>query len=216
MSIPYQTLTASACLLAWTATAVLAGPSKPPLPPAPARKPGYEGYALVQTRNIFDPERLPGIVYTPDASQPVSATATDYAALTGTLITAEKALAFFSGSRPEYNKVISIGGKIAGAKLKQITPTSIEVERANKRITVAVGETVPLTPTAVPGPAPVSTPSYSPPSYPSSSYPARSYPSPFTPSMGTTPSPFATPVPGPIDREALMRRMMEKRQQEIK
>ncbi len=204
MSIPQQTLSAGACLLV-LAAAALAGHSAPP---TPARKAGYEGYALVQTRNIFDPERMPGVVYTPAVNQPQTTTpvAGDYAALTGTLLTAERTLAFFSGSRPEYNKVISVGGRIAGASLKNIAPNSIEVERAGKRITVAVGQTVPLNSSAVPGPAPVPV-----------AIPVAT-PSPFTfnSPTGAVPSISAAPTPGTADREALMRRMMEKRQQELK
>jgi len=204
MSIPKQTLSAGACLLV-LASAALAGRSAPPVP---ARKAGYEGYALVQTRNIFDPERMPGVVYTPEVNQPQTTTpvAGDYAALTGTLLTAERTLAFFSGSRPEYNRVISVGGRIAGASLKKIDPNSIEVERAGKCITVAVGQTVPLNSSAVPGqaPAPVALP--------------VATPSPYTFNSPTVaaPSISAAPTPGTADREALMRRMMEKRQQELK
>ena len=188
MSIPHKTLSAHACLLALTAAVALA---------APAKKAGYEGYALVRARNIFDPERLPGTTSVPVPAQTPSPTAADYAALTGTMLTADKALAFFSGSRTEFNKVLAAGGTIAGATLTQITPNSIEVERGGKRILIAVGQTVPLDAASAPGAAPAS-------SQPSLTNNA-------TPSTTT-----AAPTPGSADREALMRRMMEKRQQELK
>ena len=197
MSNPHLT----ACLLALTTVAVLA------TPPVPTRKAGYEGYSLVQTRNIFDPERMPGVTYTtPVAAQAPPPTAADYAALTGTMLTADKALAFFAGSRPEFNKVLAPGGMIAGATLKQITPNTIEVEREGKRTTVTVGQTVPLNASSVPGVAPA-------PATPAP-LPSTSFPLPSSAAPSTSASP--PPTLGSADREALMRRMMEKRQQELK
>ena len=193
MSIFRKNLSTNASLLVLTATIALA---------APAKKAGYEGYALVRARNIFDPERQPGITETsaPSPSPAPPSTAADYAALTGTMLTAEKALAFFSGSRPEFNKVLVIGGTIAGATLIQINASSIEVEREGKRIVILVGQTVPLNASSVPGAAPAP-----------SSQPAFASPTNTTSSTTT-----AAPTLGSADREALMRRMMEKRQQELK
>ena len=190
MSLPHKTLPASACLLALSAALALA---------APAKKTGYDGYPLLQTRNIFDPERLPGITTAPAAAQTPSPTAADYAALKGTLLAADKTLAFFSGSRAEFNKVLAVGGKIAGATVTQITFDFIEVEREGKRIRIAVGQTVPLNASALPGTAPTSAPA-----------------STFTTPTNTPRSTAAAPTPPLADREALMRRMMEKRQQELK
>ena len=192
MSMPYKTLSANACLLALTAAVALASPSK---------KAGYEGYALVRARNIFDPERQLGVTSTsaPTQTQTPAPTAADYAALTGTMLTANKALAFFSGSRPEFNKVLVIGGTIAGATLMQITSNSIEIEREGKRILIAIGQTVPLDASSAPGAAPSSSQS-----------------STASPTKATSSTTAAAPTPGSADREALMRRMMEKRQQELK
>jgi len=187
MSISIKTLSANICLLTLSAAVALA---------SPVRKAGYEDYALVQARNIFDPERLPGAASAPASAQLLPSTAADYAALTGVMLTADKALAFFSGSRPEFNKVLALGGMIAGATLMQITADSIEVEREGKRIRVAVGQTVPLNASSAPGTAPASAPSSS--------------------TSSPTNAPSNALTPGSADREALMRRMMEKRQQELK
>ena len=194
--IRYPMLLAAACLIALSIAA-------PGTPPTPLKKQGFDAYPLVRTRNIFDPERQPGIsMAASDAAQPPTPPASnaDYAALNGTMITAEKALAFFSGSRPEFNKVLAPNGTIAGARLVKITPDSIEVEREGKRTVVAVGQTVPLNassaPTAAPAPSPTT------------DTPSSSAPSPSTPAS-------TTPLSG-LDREAVMRRMMEKRQQELK
>lgn len=188
MSFPRR-IPITACLLALGAVLQAARP----LP----QKQGFENYALVRTRNIFDPERQPGATNTAVASQTPQPTpsSTDYAALTGVMITAEKALAFFSGSRPEFNAVLSTKGNIAGAVVTRITPDSVEVVRDGKRTVVAVGQTVPLNASSVPGTAPASIPT--------------SVASPLT-------NTASTPAPASADREALMRRMMEKRQQELK
>jgi len=178
------------CLMGCAAF-VWAGPNPTP------KKQGYEAYPLTRSRNIFDSERQPGAATAGSsavqASTPSPSNA-DFAALTGTLITADKALAFFSGSRPEFNVVLSTKGNIAGAVVTKINSSSIEIERSGKRTTVAVGQTVPLNASSAPTAAPGIT-----------------APSP----TDAAPSVSSAPVQG-ADREALMRRMMEKRQQELK
>lgn len=166
----------------------------------PASKPqGYDAFSTVRTRNIFDPDRQPGVAAAaPQAVQTPPPSRSDYAALTGTLISADKTLAFFSGSRPEFSKVLPAGGEIAGATVIKITSSAIEVERDGKRITVAVGQTLPLDGTSQPTAAPAS-------------IPVTTTSSP----TATAPSTTSAPASG-IDREAVMRRMMEKRQQELK
>ena len=182
---------AAACLLALSAVLQAARPVS-------SQKQGFENYALLRTRNIFDPDRQPGASNTSVASQTPQPTpsVSDYAALTGTLITAEKALAFFSGSRPEFNAVLAAQGSIAGAIVTRITPDSVEVLRDGKRTVVFVGQTVPLDASSVPGIAPAAVPALS--------------------ASPTTTNAASTPAPVSVDRESLMRRMMEKRQQELK
>ena len=182
-------LAATACLLCVAASLAA---------PAP-KKQGFEAYALLRTRNIFDPERQPG-ASAATAAQPAPGRA-DFAALTGILITPEKTLAFFSGSRPEYNSVLPVGGTITGARLTRISADSIEIERDGKHTLIAVGQTVPLDAASVPGPAPAIDTS------------ATAAPSPAadTPSASSP----AGSAPATANREALIRRMMEKRQKEL-
>jgi len=176
----------SAVLLIGAPSAVFGQKDKP----TPTRKPTYERFTMVRTRNIFDPDRQANAPIT--GPKPVVTTATDFAALTGTLVTADKMLAFFSGSRPEFSKVLSVHGEIAGATLTQITPNAIVIERAGKTTTVAVGQTVPLDASSAPTSAPA---------------PAASAP------VSTAP---ASTDPSSPSKEAIIRRMMEKRQQELK
>ena len=190
MSTPFPTLLLAVGVLTIVVPAS-AGPQ-----PAP-KKQSFETYNLLRTRNIFDPERRPGSS-TPVATE-TAPSHSDFAALTGTMITPEKTLAFFSGSRTEFNVVLSTSGTIAGAKITKINSDSVEIERNGKLITVAIGQTVPLNASSKPGPAPGFTPADS------------------TPSTTANAAPGSSPSAQPsTDREALMRRMMEKRQQELK
>ena len=161
---------------------------------APAKKQGYDRYPMVRTRNIFDPERQPNVPTSAPVSQPAASRA-DYVALTGIMVTGDKTLAFFSGSRPEFNKVLSINATIAGASITKITPANIEIARDGKSVTVAVGQTVPLD-----GSAPSAAPA---------SAPTITGPTTAAPGSGTPSAPAS-------DKEALLRRMMERRQQELK
>jgi len=163
----------------------------------PAKKPSYDNYRLLKTRNIFDPDRRAMNVSQqgPPVKTTKAATRSDYVALTGVMVTGEKSLAFFSGSRSEYSKVLPVKGVIAGATVVQITPANIIVERDGKQITVAVGQTVPFDGSA-PGAAPA--------------------PDVTTSSSSTSnPQPSSANAPS-TDRSEIMRRMMERRQQQLK
>lgn len=173
------------------------------------QKQGYERFTLVRTRNIFDPDRQAN---TPVAgSSPAPKSANDFAALTGTLITENKATAFFSGSRPEFNKVLQIHGEIAGARLVQITANTVVVERDGKPVTVAVGQTVPLDSKSAPTAAPV-TSTGSVPSASASS--ASTVQATFAP--GTLTEATYRAGASSVSKEEIIRRMMEKRQKELK
>ncbi len=161
---------------------------------------GYDTFRTLQTRNIFDPDRRPMVPpATPQATQPASSA--DYVALTGVMVTSEKSLAFFSGSRSEYSKVVAVNADIAGAKLMKITPANIEVERDGKRISVNVGQTVPLNASAQPGAAPIAATTAA--TLPESS-----------PSSAATNAPSSTAPPA--NASEVLRRMMERRQQQLK
>jgi len=140
----------------------------------PAKKTSYDSYRMVRSRNIFDPDRRAMVMASAGVSQSVTTSApvtqSDYVALNGILITSGKSLAFFSGSRPEYNKVALLQDAIAGAKVVKITPDTIVVERDGKQVTVAVGQTVPLDGSA-PAAAPVAAPAPSSPAGPQTSSP---------------------------------------------
>ena len=147
----------------------------------------------------------------------------DYLALTGTLIDGEKTYAFFSGSRSDFNKVLSVRDKIANATITQITPLNIVVDRGGKSVNVAVGQTVPLDDKSMPGTAPsnlaevTATGIDRPASPPGETLPPSSSSWAGSTAPGTAAAlPPAGANPPATSKEEIMRRMMEKRQQELR
>ena len=205
-----------ASLLPLLADAEPAKPSPSPAANAPVGPATYESFRFIHTRNVFDPDRRPirPVGNTPASSAPTQA---DYAALTGTMISPEKTYAFFSGSRPEFNKVLSVRDKFASATITDITGQSIEIERDGKRTTVQIGQTVPFDNQTAPGVPPVD------------ALPADTSASVTAPVAAGTPANIYRPAtaatstsrptaPGgpPANLDEIRRRMMEKRQQELK
>jgi hypothetical protein len=172
--------------------------------PAPPPAKGFDAFKLVKTRNIFDPDRRAmASASTPGRSS--LTTRANFIALTGTMVAEGKMLAFFSGSRAEYSKVISVGDSIADFKVTDITTSQVELEHAGKSIAVAVGKQIPLEGssaaiTVEPAAANAATP-------PADGAAAA-------PSDASTP---AEPKPAaPADSQAdLIKRMMERREKEL-
>jgi hypothetical protein len=181
--------------------AILLVLSVPAFGQVPKSQQGFDGYRMIRLRNIFDPQRSP-VAQTSSAPQAPVATpppkAGDFVVLTGVMFDGGKALAFFSGSRPDYDKVLQVNGDIAGAKLAKITLMGIEVEREGKDTAIAIGQTVPFDNSA--------------PGLPPASFAADAA-SP-APAGGDSSSQSSTTLPASTD--AVMRWMMERRQQELR
>jgi hypothetical protein len=105
---------------------------------------GYNAFRLLRSRFIFDPERRTVRSDAPNPRAQSGPSRSSFIALTGTMVTPARTLAFFSGSQPEYSKVISVGETIADFKITSITPVQVEVERAGKPISIPVGRQLPL------------------------------------------------------------------------
>lgn len=165
-------------------------------PTASSQTQGFESFRLVRTRNVFNPDRRATRSDSPRPRREDSGNRSNVLSLTGTLITPEKAMAFFSGSRSEYNKVMAAPGTIAGLEVKAITATQVELQHGDKKIVLTPGQQVSL---GDDGPGDVT-------SSPSAA-PVASNPFPTTTSAPGSPAPSG-------DRSELLRRMMERRQQE--
>ena len=100
-------------------------------PAAPAASvtsvPTYDLFNLIQRKNIFDPNRRPLIRNTN-----VTPTRIDAFALKGTMSYAKGRFAFFDGTNPDYNKVVEVGGTIAGYKVMEITQDSVMLSANGK------------------------------------------------------------------------------------
>jgi hypothetical protein len=134
---------AATTLVLAIATRLLATAADAPAPPAPTPLKGFDVFRFVKTRNIFDPDRRATSAATAGRSSALT-TRANFINLTGTMVAEGRMFAFFSGSRPEYNKVIPVGDPIADFKITGITTTQVELERAGKQIVVVVGKQIPL------------------------------------------------------------------------
>ena len=195
----------------------------------PDTRSGYDNFKLIHTRNVFDPDRrAPRTGPAPTATPPPARS--DYVALTGTFFDGEKKqLAFFSGTRPEYNKILTVRDQIAGATINKITGENVEVLRDGKPITVAVGQTVPFdgsTPVAAPAPAAADTAVGDNPGAPAAPAVAAA-PNPGVPNVpAASGAPAANGAPGAVPaspktlssskQDEIRRRMEERRRQEQK
>ena len=134
-------------MIRWTLpvlAALLVVPVHASLAQRPAGGQSFDSFKMVRTRNIFDPDRRPPPSQNGGGAAVAQMVQSDYIALTGTLVSEDKALAFFSGSRSDFDQVLPVKEKIAGATITKISPGSVTIERAGKAVTVAVGWTVPL------------------------------------------------------------------------
>jgi hypothetical protein len=219
--------------------AILLAATHPARAQKPAAAQGFDAFKMVRSRNIFDPDRRPPPSQNgSSAASAVPLAQSDYVALTGTLVTNDKALAFFSGSRADFDKVLPIKEKIAGATITKIDHGSVTIERAGKTATVAVGWTVPLNGAAsAPAPVPEAAPAL--PAFGASAPAATSSAPPpagnggggsplsvFGPAVlsavapgppaGANPgAPAATPAPPAPPNEDVARMMRERRQREM-
>lgn len=172
--------------------------------PAQAQQPApaYDTFRLVRLRNMFDPDRR-GIrgdapaVAAPRAGGPLA----NYITFTGAMVTNGRKLAFFSGARPEYNKVIGPRDRIADFVVNDIAADQVQLRLGDKTLVVAVGQNVPLAGSAAAGQPGLQPPPEVAPLSATAAAPAAS----------SSSSAAAPPVGGSDD---VLRRMMERRQKE--
>jgi hypothetical protein len=157
---------------------------------------GYNAFRLVRTRNIFDPERRAVRSEAPAARPQMTGSRSNFITLTGTMVTEGKNLAFFTGSRPEYSKVISLHDKIADFAITAIATSQVELELAGKAIVVGIGRQLPLDGSIAENTIAIS------PTPTDNAPPAAAEASPSSP-------------PATNDKNDVLRRMMERRQKEL-
>lgn len=102
--------------------------------------PTFDSFNVVQRNNIFDPNRRPWL---PDNSRPTrTGPRIEGFALRGTMSYAKGKFAFFDGTTDDYNKVLGVGGNIAGYTVKDITQDDVTLAANGKDFKLLVGRQV--------------------------------------------------------------------------
>ncbi len=160
---------------------------------------GYDAFKAVRTRNIFDPNRKAVRVEAPRPSAPSRPRSSTFT-LTGTMVREGRSLAFFSGSRSEFSKVIGVGDSVANYKVTGIEPSQVELEHEGKKLTLVIG-----TPFRIEGK----------PGDPLEAEPAEEAAA--TPTATTATDGAAPPAPpaGGDAKSEILRKMMERRAKEM-
>ena len=143
-------------LLAGASLAAAADPAPTPAPavaspvrtaapaaPAPARKDSFvapavpfEAFRLVTDRNIFNPNRTGRR----DRSAEEQAPRVDVIALVGTMESDRGLRAFFDGSDTAFRKAVHVGDSVEKFKVTQIAPNAVDLDRDGKSLSVHVGQ----------------------------------------------------------------------------
>jgi hypothetical protein len=182
-----------------------------------SRRRGFEAFHLVQTRNIFDPNRR--APRNEESRRSENRNRPDAFTLTGTMVTATKTLAFFNGSRSDYSRVIPVGQNVGPFKLKTISTSQVELERDGKPITLPIGRTLQIEGSSNGGaPEIVDGPSQPPPPEspgPASTSTASAPGVPGAPTVTVPAAGASGSTPPSNDPAEIRRRMMERRQQEM-
>ena len=164
---------------------------------------GYEAYKLVRTRNIFDPNRRAVRETPPPRASSPPRTRSSTFTLTGTMVREGRSLAFFSGSRSEFSKVISVGDSVANYKITAIESSQVDLEHDGRKVTLAIGK--PFQIEGLPGePEPPEEPPASPDGTTTTNATDASAP----PAAPTAPA-------GTDPKSEILRRMMERRAKEM-
>ena len=100
--------------------------------------PAFSKFVIIQQRNIFDPNRRHY-----ETNRPTRITKTgprvDAFALGGTMSYSKGRFAFFNGTQPQFNKVLEVGGAIAGYTVKEVAQNSVTLAAGDKEIQMNVG-----------------------------------------------------------------------------
>ena len=102
----------------------------------------YNSFRIISQRNIFNQSRMPHTsgqktYYRPPPSPPRAVS--DAFALVGTLAYDTNRFAYFDGAYPEYHCVLKPGQMIGGYKLLAVMPNSVALDASGKAFEMTVG-----------------------------------------------------------------------------
>lgn len=101
--------------------------------------PTMDTFNVIQRNNIFDPNRRP---WMPERVSRTNQPRVEGFALRGTMSYSKGKFAFFDGTSEEYNKVLGVGGNIAGYTVKDITQNEVTLAANGKDFKMPVGRQV--------------------------------------------------------------------------
>jgi hypothetical protein len=104
--------------------------------PAATNATDYSSFQIIVERNIFDPNRYAHTARR--RGRAISRSAPSFS-LVGTMNYRNGMIAFFDGNDPDYRKVLSPDGAIAGYKVVEITQRGVKLEAAGKPVEMKVG-----------------------------------------------------------------------------
>ncbi len=96
----------------------------------------FEAFRLISERNIFNSTRTGRR----DRSSEESAPRLDVITLVGTMESDRGLRAFFEGSASAFRKALRVGESIESFKVTQVSPTGAELEREGKQFSLRVGQ----------------------------------------------------------------------------
>ena len=114
-------------------TAAAAAPRKEPSV-APAAT--FDTFRVITDRNIFNPNRTARRDRVAEEAPP----RLDLITLVGTMDSDKGLRAFFEGSDPAYRKALVTGGTVESFKVIKIAPNTVDLEREGKTFSVRVGQ----------------------------------------------------------------------------
>ncbi len=141
-NIQHRTRTAWRCLLGAVAVGLVLNTGAQTNTNSAASEnawPTLDTFNVIQRNNIFDPNRRPWIQ--PRSTNYTPRTIEGFA-LRGTMSYAKGKFAFFDGTSEEYNKVLAVGGNIAGYTVKDITQNDVTLAANGKDFKMPVGRQV--------------------------------------------------------------------------
>jgi hypothetical protein len=107
------------------------------LPPA-GNSPKLESFRVITARNIFDPNRVDASARAGNRDLP-RATG-DFIALVGTMQFEKGLYAFFDSTSPKYRQVLKAGGRIGDFTVKKVTHQGVELARDDKTYPLRVAQ----------------------------------------------------------------------------
>jgi len=105
----------------------------------PSSAVSLQSFKIITQRNIFDPNRRAGSGERGRRIDPNRLARAEGFSLVGTLIDKRGEFAFFSGSDAKYKKVLKVAGIIADYKVTEVAPDHVQLETKGNQIKMTVG-----------------------------------------------------------------------------